>query len=36
MNREEVRKIMDRMGMYGAIYLLKYYFAFSVIVVNLV
>ena len=34
-NRGAVRKMMDRMGMYGAIYLLKYYFAFSVIVVNL-
>ena len=35
-NRGAVRKMMDRMGMYGAIYLLKYYFAFSVIVENLV
>ena len=35
-NRGAVRKMMDRMGMYGAIYLLKYYFAFSVIVANLV
>ena len=35
-NRGAVRKMMDRMGMYGAIYLLKYYFAFSVIVANFV
>ena len=36
LNRGAVRNMMDRMGMYGAIYLLKYYFAFSVIVANLV
>ena len=36
LNRGAVRNMMDRMGMYGAIYLLMYYFVFSVIVVNLV